>query len=328
MIMDRDSWFLTLVAILGAYNAGVVWLAQISGYPLWTHVGWGEFSRFYAVWSSGVWSMIFVPLLLTLVGAVIVLLLRPQAVPVWALWLGLALQLALVLLTVLWWSPSASTIATPDGSLNFEVYARLMHSHWLRVAMVTIYVVLISWMLSRNLWPQKLGSLQTNQWVLLSAFVFGFYGVGQVWLAQSLCYRLWPQVDKASFFVYQTAWWHSIWFVIFVPSGLAFFAALALPWLRPPGANISLLWTGLGVQVLLYVLTAIWWGPLMARMSTPEQGLSPHNYHLLMISHWLRVAIVTAYGLVALWTLMQSAAPSRAPFYASAQAGISGQPGR
>ena len=34
--MNRDSWFLTLVAILGAYNAGVVWLAQISGYPLWT----------------------------------------------------------------------------------------------------------------------------------------------------------------------------------------------------------------------------------------------------------------------------------------------------
>ncbi len=326
--MNRDSWFLTFVTILGAYNAGVVWLAQISGYPLWTQIGRGDFSRFYAVWSNGVWSMIFVPLLLTLAGAVIVLLLRPQAVPVWALWLGLALQLALGLLTILWWSPSASRIATPDGSLNFEVYARLMHSHWLRVAMVTVYAVLISWMLSRNLWPQKLGSLQTSQWVLLSAFVFGFYGVGQVWLAQSLCYRLWPQVGKAAFFAYQIAWWHSIWIVIFVPSGLAFLAALALPWLRPTGASVRLLWVGLGVQVLLYVLTAVWWGPLMARMSTREQGLLLPNYHLLMTTHWLRVAIVTAYGLVAIWILAQSADPSRAVSQSRAEAGIVGHPSR
>ena len=323
--MNRDSWFLTLVAILGAYNAGVVWLAQISGYPLWTHVGRGEFLRFYAVWSSGAWNMIFAPLLLALVGAVIALLLRPQAVSVWALWLGLALQLSLVLLTVVWWSPSASSIATSDGGLNLAAYARLMHSHWLRVAMVTVYAALACWMLTRNLWPQQHGSLQTSQRVLLGAVAFGFYGVGQIWLAQSLCYRLWPLVGKATFFAYQTTWWHSIWFVIFVPSGLAFFAALALPWLRPPSVNISLLWTGLGVQVLLYVLTAIWWGPLMSRMSTPEQGLSPDNYHLLMTTHWLRVAIVTAYGLVALWTLVQSADPSRAPSHASADAVISRQ---
>lgn len=305
--MNKNSWLLTLIALVGAYNAGVVWLAQISGYPLWTHVGQAEFSRFYAVWSSGAWSMMFAPLLLTLAGTVLLLVLRPPGIPAWALWTGLTLQVALTLLTVLWWSPSASSIVTSDGSLNPEGYLRLIHSHWLRVAMATAYAVLACWMLVRNLWSQQQGNLQASQWVLLGAVAFGFYGVGQVWLTQSLCYRLWPQVNKASFFVYQTAWWHSIRFVIFIPSGLVFFAALALPWLRPPGANISLLWTGLGVQTLLYVLTAIWWGPLMARMSTPEQGLSPHNYHLLMTSHWLRVAIVTAYGLVALWTLVQSA---------------------
>lgn len=323
--MNKYSWPLTFVTLMCAYNAGVVWLAQISGYPLWTHVGRGEFSRFYAAWSSGTWSMIFMPLLLTLAGTVTVLLLRPQAVPVWALWLGLALQLSVVLLTVLWWSPSASSIVTADGRLNLAEYARLMHAHWLRVAIVTVYAALACWMLSRNLWPQRDGNLQTSQRVLLGAVAFGLYGVGQIWLAQSLCYRLWPLVGNATFFAYQTAWWHSIWFVIFVPSGLAFFAALALPWLRPPGVNISLLWTGLGVQVLLYVLTAIWWGPLMSRMSTPEQGLSPDNYHLLMTTHWLRVAIVTAYGLVALWTLVQSADPSPAPSHASAGAVISRQ---
>ena len=323
--MNKYSWLLTFVTLLCAYNAGMVWLAQISGYPLWIHVGRGEFARFYAAWSSGAWSMIFAPLLLTLAGAILLLLLRPAGIPAWPLWNGLILQLALVLLTVFWWSPSASSIVTPEGSLNLAAYQQLMHSHWLRVAMATAYALLACWMLTYNLWPQQHGNLQASHWVLLGAVAFGFYGVGQIWLAQSLCYRLWPLVGKATFFAYQTAWWHSIWFVIFVPSGLAFFAALALPWLRPLDVNISLLWTGLGVQVLLYVLTAVWWGPLMSRMSTAEQGLSPDNYHLLMTTHWLRVAIVTAYGLVALWTLVQSADPSRAPSDASADAGISRQ---
>jgi hypothetical protein len=315
------------IATLSAFSAGVVWLAQISGYPLWTHVGRGEFLRFYAVWSNGARGMIFVPLLLTFAGTVIALLLRPQSVPVWALWIGLALQLALSLLTVLWWSPSTSSIATPDGSLNLAVYARLMHSHWLRVAMVTVYAVLACWMLSRSLWPQH-GKLQVNQWVLLGAIALGYYGVGQIWLAQLLCYRLWPQVGRSAFFAYHIAWWHSIWIVIFVPSGLAFLAALVLPWLRPPGVSVRLLWAGLGVQVLLCVLTATWWGPLMGRLATREQGLLLRNYHLMMTTHWLRVAIVTAYGLVALWTLVQSGDSSQALSHFRAEVGISGQPSR
>ncbi|MGC1870814.1 MAG: hypothetical protein WA700_07640 [Acidobacteriaceae bacterium] len=63
-------------------------------------------------------------------------------------------------------------------------------------------------------------------------------------------------------------------------------------------------------------------------MSTRDQGLSLPNYHLLMTSHWLRVAIVTAYGLVALWTLAQSADPSRALTHAMAEIEIPRQTSR
>jgi hypothetical protein len=59
--------------------------------------------------------------------------------------------------------------------------------------------------------------------------------------------------------------------------------------------------------VLLYALTAVYWGPLMARLSTPESGLSLPLYHTLMQTHWLRVAIVTAYGLLVFWMLTRSA---------------------
>jgi hypothetical protein len=45
----------------------------------------------------------------------------------------------------------------------------------------------------------------------------------------------------------------------------------------------------------------------MARLEAPDGGVLPERYRLLLITHWLRVAIVTAYGLVVLWMLAQSA---------------------
>jgi hypothetical protein len=50
--MTRDKWLLTALALLCACNAGTVWLAQVSGYPLWPLVGKGEFSRYYTAWSN------------------------------------------------------------------------------------------------------------------------------------------------------------------------------------------------------------------------------------------------------------------------------------
>jgi hypothetical protein len=71
------------------------------------------------------------------------------------------------------------------------------------------------------------------------------------------------------------------------------------------------LWLGLVLQLLLVVGTAAWWGPLMARIESPEGNLSIERYHLLMLTHWLRVVLVTAYGLLALWMLTNSAWPVR-----------------
>ena len=49
----------------------------------------------------------------------------------------------------------------------------------------------------------------------------------------------------------------------------------------------------------------------MARLATPETGLSLPLYHQLMLTHWLRVAIVTAYGVLIFWMLARSAFSSR-----------------
>ncbi len=151
--------------------------------------------------------------------------------------------------------------------------------------------------------------MSKNQWLLLVTAALSFYGVGQIWLVQLSSYRLFPYVGKNKFHAYHLAWWHSIWGIVFIPAGLVFLGSILMFWFPPPAVPHSLLWWGLGLQILLYLGTAIWWGPLMARLSTPETGLSLALYRQLMLTHWLRVAIVTAYGLLAMYMLARSAFP-------------------
>ncbi len=135
-------------------------------------------------------------------------------------------------------------------------------------------------------------------WLLLIVAALSWYATGQIWIVQVSSYPLWAHVGKREFYNYHLAWWHSIWGVIFVPSAIVLLGAIALLCLRPPGVSPALLWSGLAVQILLYAATAAWWGPLMAKLASPDSGLLPDRYHLLMTTHWLRVAIVTAHGVL------------------------------
>ncbi len=45
----------------------------------------------------------------------------------------------------------------------------------------------------------------------------------------------------------------------------------------------------------------------MARLEGPNGALLLERYQLLLTSHWLRVAIITAYALLVFWMLAQSA---------------------
>lgn len=308
--MNRDTWLLVALALLGACNAGAVWLAQISGYPLWPLVGQGKFPRYYAAWSGSATMLISAPLLLTLAASATVLLVHPRGVPTWILWTCLVLQAAAVALTYLWWAPSAAHLTMADGSLNLTAFAQLTRTHWLRVALVTIYASLCWWTLGRNLLPTHPGHAQTGGWLLLLTIALALVGAGQVWTVQTLCYKVWPYVGTNAFYDYHLAWWRSIWTAIFIPASLALIGTVALLRWRPPQTDVRLVWAGVGLQVLLYAMTAAWWGPLMGRLATRTEGLLQNRYDLLMSTHWLRVAIVSAYGLVACWMLVQTASAS------------------
>jgi hypothetical protein len=145
-----------------------------------------------------------------------------------------------------------------------------------------------------------------NRWLLIITVFLSVYGVGQIWLVQLSSYHLWNFVGAREFQAYHDEWWRSIWFVVMAPTILVFIASVLMLWLRPPGVPAWAVWLGFALESMLAVGTAVWWGPLMARLVDPVSGLIQPLYQELMLTHWIRVFLVTCYGLLAFWMLIRS----------------------
>jgi hypothetical protein len=148
--------------------------------------------------------------------------------------------------------------------------------------------------------------MNANRWLLYGACALGLYAVGQVWLVQLSSYRLWPLVGKKEFHAYHAAWWRSIWGVILAPSAVLTLSTALMLWRPAPGVPGWATWAGCALQAALVLGTALWWGPLMSRLESPSGGLDLERYKLMIATHWVRVAIVSAYGLLILWMLAES----------------------
>jgi hypothetical protein len=303
--VSKEHWLLLAVAALSWFNAGVMWLIQLSCYPLWLYVGRDEFFNYHHVWWQSTWSAVFVPTALAVAGSILLLRLAPPEVPRWSLWIGFGIQVAVQLITASWLWPLDRNTAAPTGGLNLPAYQELVVANWLRIVLVSAYAVLSYWMLSRSLWSGT--SVSRSQWLLLLTSALGLYAVGNVWVVQLVCYRLWPLVGPREAFNYHIAWWHSIWGVLFGPSAVLVVGAVALLRVRPSNLTVRPVWLGLALLGLTAVGTAVWWAPLMARLVAPDGAMLLRDYQLLMSTHWIRVALITAYGITYFYVLIKSA---------------------
>jgi hypothetical protein len=96
-----------------------------------------------AFWSGwlGVKPVVFPVAFLTTIGSVVLLWIHPSRTPMSALRAGVALQLAMWLLSALTWARrhmQLDQVRLADGSLN-PLYERIVQTHWLRVAIITAF---------------------------------------------------------------------------------------------------------------------------------------------------------------------------------------------
>jgi len=143
--------------------------------------------------------------------------------------------------------------------------------------------------------------------VLLLTLALSFYNVGIIWLMQVHVYPLFKLVGEDEWTAYHTAHWHRIWGVVFVPAGLTLLGTILLMFFRPEGVSGWSFWLGLGIQVVLYALTAVVWAPMQVRLS--EGGrFHPRVHETLLRTHWGRVVLITLYALLVLWMTAASLA--------------------
>jgi hypothetical protein len=95
--------------------------------------------------------------------------------------------------------------------------------------------------------------------------------------------------------------------VIFPVAAIAFFGAIALAWCRPAGVTATPVWLNIGLQVLIYALTAAFWGRWQAQTHfarLPDGSLDP-IYVRTISTHWIRACLITLSGLVVFWMAVQ-----------------------
>lgn len=145
--------------------------------------------------------------------------------------------------------------------------------------------------------------MNPNAFLLLN-LALSFYLVGAIWAHEVDTFRSWRLIDRKDFPRVQRVHWRKLPYWIFAPLGLAFAGSIALIWYHPAGSPAWAIWGNLVLQVASHALTAIFWGRWQAKLSTDERGPASAYLEKILATHWVRTALINAYGLVLLfWAL-------------------------
>jgi len=149
---EKNSSLLLLINLaLGFYGFGIAWMVQLSAYPLWGYVGLNEIQAYHNAWWQSIWVPALFPAGLEFVGATLMIRWRPKYVSIRAVWLGVLLQIAWVVGTLVWWAPLMMNLGSVRGEFSVIQYGELLTTHWIRVGLLTAYAILIFWMAVKSL---------------------------------------------------------------------------------------------------------------------------------------------------------------------------------
>jgi hypothetical protein len=156
--------------------------------------------------------------------------------------------------------------------------------------------------------------MSTARWLLLGNLVVSWYNVAVIWLMQVMIYPSWALARTADFGDLQGFHFWRLFSVVFPQAGLSVLGAVAMLRWRPPRVSVRAVWLGISLQVAAWALTAAFWGRWQARIALPVPdrslpAIGPANrdlYHTLLTTHWVRVALLTAYGALLFWMAASS----------------------
>ncbi len=122
------------------YRVGDIWTFQVVLFPLWSTVRPEDFPAYQKKHFHSIFGVIFVPMGLSAMGAVLLWFFPPAGASRWLLVAALALQ-AILFLSLLYWVPLQLKIER-EGNRP-ELMHELITVHWTRVANLTLYAIVV-----------------------------------------------------------------------------------------------------------------------------------------------------------------------------------------
>ncbi|RVX41255.1 hypothetical protein EDD27_3751 [Nonomuraea polychroma] len=138
---------IVLLATLTAamFNVGVIWLTQVVVYPVWALVGESEWSAYHEAHKRRLPGTAFIPHGLAILGALLLIVLRPLYVPGWAAWLAFAIEAVMLAATAAYWAPLQVRLSRRRDPRLLRL---LLATHWIRVGLITVFGALLCWMVT------------------------------------------------------------------------------------------------------------------------------------------------------------------------------------
>ncbi len=135
------------------------------------------------------------------------------------------------------------------------------------------------------------------EFVLLLHAGATLYMAGVIWFVQIVHYPLFGEVGAPGFAAYSAAHTRLTGYAVGPPMLLEMASAIALLLFRPPEVPASMAWAGAALLALIWVSTALMQAPRHRKLAS---GYNASTHKSLVATNWLRTALWSARGLLAL----------------------------
>ncbi len=144
---NRSAWFFLFTFALVFYGLGAAAVESFVNYPTWRLIGANEFRAYHQALSPLIIGHMVIPLLVATLMTILLLWLRPTAIPRWMVWVAIGLQLAAWVSTFTIQLPIQGQLSA-DG-LSLPLIERLrVTSFWFRRVPYFLNAALFLWMMS------------------------------------------------------------------------------------------------------------------------------------------------------------------------------------
>lgn len=138
--------FLTTFALI-FYGAGASFVESFVNYPTWSLIGSAEFRTYHQALSPLVIGYMVIPMLIATVLTMLLAWCRPAAVPRWAIWLSITLQMIIWISTATIQLPIQFQLSANGQSLPL-IEQLISTNWWYRKIPQIINTILFVWMMS------------------------------------------------------------------------------------------------------------------------------------------------------------------------------------